>query len=87
MSKVINMSGGGGGGIKLDSIAITTAPSKTAYKAGESFSTAGMVVTATYSNGATAKATGYTYDTSGLKAGQTSIEISYTEGGVTRTAT
>ena len=39
--------------LKLTSIAITTPPTKTAYKAGEIFSTDGMVVTATYSNDAT----------------------------------
>jgi hypothetical protein len=46
-----------------------------------------MVVTATYSNNATVQATGYTYDTSALAAGTTSITITYSEGGVTRTAT
>jgi hypothetical protein len=86
MGNVFNMNGGGGG-IKLTSISITTPPTKTAYKAGESFSTAGMVVTATYSNNATVQATGYTYDTSALAAGTTSITITYSEGGVTRTAT
>lgn len=40
-------------GIKLTGIAITTPPTKTAYKVGETFDPAGMVVTATYSNGAT----------------------------------
>lgn len=58
MSKVFQMIGGSGGGIKLASIEITTPPTKTAYKAGEQFSTAGMVVKATYSNGATLIATG-----------------------------
>ena len=58
MSKVFQMLGGSGGSIKLASIEITTPPTKTAYKAGEQFSTAGMVVKATYSNGATLIATG-----------------------------
>ncbi|TAH70371.1 MAG: hypothetical protein EWM47_05415 [Anaerolineaceae bacterium] len=35
----------------LESIAITTPPSKTAYKYGETFSTEGMVVKATYNDG------------------------------------
>jgi hypothetical protein len=86
MGNVFNMNGGGGG-IRLSSISITTPPTKTAYKAGESFSTAGMVVTATYSNGATVQATGYAYDTSALAAGTTSITITYSEGGVKATAT
>ena len=51
MGNVYNMVGGGGG-IKLVSIAVTTPPTKTRYLSGESFDHAGMVVTATYSNGA-----------------------------------
>ena len=51
MGNVYNMVGGGGG-IKLVSIAVTTPPTKTRYLSGESFDPAGRVVTATYSNGA-----------------------------------
>ena len=88
MSKVFQMIGGSGGGIKLASIEITTPPTKTAYKAGEQFSTAGMVVKATYSNGATLIATGVSVEPSGgLEAGRTSVTIRYTEGGVSCTAT
>lgn len=88
MSKVFNMvGGGGGGGIKLSSIAITEAPTKTSYRPGETFSPAGMVVTATYSNGATAIATGYTFSPSTpLTLDDTEVTIQYTEMGVTRTA-
>lgn len=84
---VFNMVGGGGGGVKLVSIAITTPPAKTTYVSGETFSPAGMIVTATYSNGATLKATGYSFspDTA-LTDGTTSVTIEYTEGGVTKTA-
>ena len=84
---VFNMVGGGGGGVKLVSIAITTPPAKTTYVSGETFNPAGMVVTATYSNGATLKATGYSFspDTA-LTDGTTSVTIEYTEGGVTKTA-
>ena len=72
MSKVFQMLGGSGGSIKLASIEITTPPTKTAYKAGEQFSTAGMVVKATYSNGATLIATGVSVEPSGgLEAGRT----------------
>ena len=79
--------GTGGGGVKLVSIAITTPPAKTTYVSGETFNPAGMVVTATYSNGATLKATGYSFspDTA-LTDGTTSVTIEYTEGGVTKTA-
>ena len=84
---VFNMVGGVGGGVKLVSIAITTPPAKTTYVSGETFNPAGMVVTATYSNGATLKATGYSFspDTA-LTDGTTSVTIEYTEGGVTKTA-
>lgn len=89
MSLVFNMVGGGsGGGIKLTDLAITTPPAKTAYKAGETFDPAGMVVTATYSNGATLKCTGYNYEPSTpLSVSDTAVTIQYTEGGVTKTAT
>ena len=72
----------------LDSIAVTTAPTKTTYTAGENFDPAGMVVTATYSDGSTAAVTGYTVtDGNSLTAGKTSVTISYTEGSVTKTCT
>ena len=44
----------------LESIAVTTAPTKTKYKVGEIFSAAGMVVTATYSDGTTKAVIGFT---------------------------
>ena len=88
MSLVFNMVGGGGGnGIKLTGITITKAPVKTAYKAGETFDAAGMVVTATYSNGAKLDNPAYTVAPSGaLAVGTTTVTISYSEGGVTKTA-
>ena len=74
--------------VTLSSIAITTAPAKTTYTAGESFNKTGMVVTATYSNGSTATVTDYTVSPSAaLTTSNTSVTISYTEGGVTKTAT
>ena len=87
MSLVFNMVGGGGGGIKLTGIAITTPPTKTTYTQGDTFDPAGMVVTATYSNGATLKCTGYSYEPdTALEDGTTNVTIRYTEGGVTKTA-
>ena len=85
---VFNMTGGGaGGGIKLESIAITTPPDNITYLPGEVFDPAGMVVTASYSNGATLTATGWTYSPSGaLPEGTSEVEIIYTEAGVTKTA-
>lgn len=87
MSKTFGMVGGGGGGIKLASISITTPPAKTTYTAGETFDPAGMVVEATYSNGATLKCTGYSYEpNTPLTDGTTKVTVRYTEGGVTATA-
>lgn len=72
----------------LVSISITTPPTKTAYTEGETFERAGMVVTATYSDGTTAPVTGYTVSPSGaLTTSDTAVTISYTAGTVTRTAT
>jgi hypothetical protein len=74
----------------LVSIAITTQPNKTTYKVGESLDTAGMKVTATYSDGSnTAEVTGWTtsgFNSAAPAANQT-VTVSYTEGGVTQTAT
>lgn len=74
-------------GKELSSIAITTAPTKVAYTAGESFDPTGMVVTATYAEGDPEAVTGYTYSPSGaLATTDESVTISYTSGGVTKTA-
>ena len=74
--------------VTLSGIAITTAPAKTTYTAGERFDATGMEVTATYSDGSTAAVTGYTVSPSGaLTTSDASVTISYTEGGVTKTAT
>jgi hypothetical protein len=65
-------------GKTLVSINVTTRPTKTVYAIGESLSTAGMVVTAAYSDGTTEAVTGYT--TSGFdssSAGQKTVTVSY----------
>ena len=88
MSRTFNMVGGGaGGGIKLVAIDITKAPNKVNYRSGQTFDPAGMEVTATYSNGATLLATGWTYSPTGaLAEGAQSVTIVYTEGGVSAQA-
>lgn len=88
MGKSYNMVGGGaGGGIKLQSLAITTPPVKASYLAGEAFDPTGMVVTATYSNGATLAATGYAVEPAGpLADGVDAVTVRYTEGGRSATA-
>ena len=82
---------GGGSSLKLHRIYIAAQPAKTAYKAGEVFDTAGMVVKADYAiNGIVIaeaiEVTGYTYPTEGLGASVTVVTITYSEGGVVKTA-
>lgn len=86
MSLVFNMVGGGGG-IKLTGIAVTTPPTKTSYKHGEQFSSAGMTVRATYSNGATKMVTDFTcLPSRALKFTDEKITVVYAENGITRSA-
>lgn len=60
----------------LSSIAITTAPTKTTYSAGEVFDPTGMVVTATYSDNSTAVIDRYSYSPmSALTTSDTEITI------------
>lgn len=75
-----------GSAVTLESIEVTTAPKKTSYQVGEKFDPTGMIVTATYSDGKTRPATGYTYEPSGeLAETDTKITITYKEGQVTKT--
>jgi len=71
----------------LTGITVTKAPTKTTYIEGQNFDKTGMVVTAAYNNGATQAVTNYTVaDGNNLALGKTSVTISYTENGVTKTA-
>lgn len=64
---------------KVTAIAVTTAPGKTSYTAGEVFDPTGMVVTATYENGKTAPVTSYTYAPNRkLTENDTAMIITYT---------
>lgn len=77
----------GGGGIKLTDIAVTTPPTKTSYKHGEQFSSEGMTVRATYSNGATKMVTNFTcLPSRALKFTDEKITVVYAENGITRSA-
>lgn len=74
--------------IVLTQIVVSTPPTTTAYDAGDAFDPTGMVITAYYSNHTHAIVEDYTVtDGESLAADQTSVTISYTEGGVTKTAT
>lgn len=71
----------------LTSIEITNLPTKTTYTEGEKFSTAGMKVTAKYSDGTSKEITNYTFSPNdALKTTDKTIIITYTEGKVTKTA-
>ena len=74
--------------VYLTSIAITSPPTYTSYYDDEIFNTAGMEVTAYYSDSTSAVITTYSISPSGaLPYGTTSVTISYTEGGITETTT
>ena len=69
-------------------ISVTKIPDKTTYIEGQSFDETGMIVTATYNNGSSKAVTNYTVtDGDNLSVGKTSVTISYTENGVTKTTT
>ena len=76
------------GGIELSSIAVKTPPTMTEYKADETIDVSGMVLEATYSNGATREVTtGFTYSPTVAATGDTAITIRFTEFDVTATTT
>lgn len=80
----------GGGGVQLSSISITKLPFKTVYAPGEIFVSDGLVVTSTYDNGATLEVDNakLSFSPAGpLSEEDTSVMVSYTEQGVTKTAT
>ncbi len=75
----------------LTGISITTAPTKNNYVKGESLDLSGMVVTATFNSGATEEVTSLctTSPASGTTLstlGSQTVTVSYTENGVTKTA-
>ncbi len=72
----------------LESIEITTPPTKTSYVEGQLFDPAGMEVVAHYNNLASdGPITGYTWTPKeGLNMGTSAVQVSYTEGSVTKTA-
>lgn len=71
----------------LTGIEITNAPTTTSYTVGDLFSAAGMVVTASYSQSEDKTVTNYSVAPAGaLATTDTAVTVSYTEGGVTKTA-
>lgn len=71
----------------VSGIEITGDPTTTEYDAGEDFDPAGLEVTAHFADGSEAVVDDYTITNgTGLTGGQTSVTVSYTSGGQTRTA-
>lgn len=71
----------------LSKIEIVAGPSKTTYTEGENFDKTGMSVKATYSDGNSKNVDFTVTDGNNLQAGKTSVTVSYTENGVTKTTT
>lgn len=73
---------------RLSAIAVTTKPNKLTYEYGDTLATTGMVVTASYSDSQTKAITGYSCSpTTFSTVGNQVVTVSYTENGVTQTAT
>lgn len=65
--------------LTLNSIEVINPPNKIYYLSGDSFDSAGMVIGANYSDGASGIVTGYTVSPSVLKASDTKVTISYSD--------
>jgi len=62
----------------LSSIAVTTQPTKTTYYVGDTFSSAGLVITGTYSDSTTKTITGYTLSTPDMTSdGPATVTVTY----------
>ena len=72
---------------RLVSIAVTTDPTKVEYEYGDTLDTDGMIVTAVYSDGATAAITGSCSPTNLTTIGSQPITVTYSENGITETTT
>lgn len=74
--------------IKLESIEITTQPTKLTYTALENFDKTGIKVDAKYTDNTVVDVTDdVTFDKTSLHAADTTVTVSYTDGDVTKTAT
>ncbi len=70
----------------LESIKVTTQPTRTVYHIGDSFDPAGMVVKAVYGNGTELEITDYTFTTDAFASnGSATVTVSYTQGSTTKT--
>ncbi len=74
--------------LKLESLSIVQNPYRVRYQTGSTFDAEGMVIHAVYNDGSTKliPTDKYVVDTKVLALTDTSIDVSYTEGGETKTA-
>ena len=73
---------------ELIGISVITESNKKSYLSGDIFNKSGMKVMATYSDGSTKEVSDYeVVDGNNLPAGKTTVTISYTENGITKTTT
>lgn len=74
------------GKAKLQGISISTPPTKTEYEADQSFDPSGMVVSADLGEGVAVTVSGYTWTPATFSASDTTVTISFTLDGITKTA-
>ena len=70
---------------KLNKLYVDAKPTKTTYVEGESLNTSGLVIKAGYSDNTTSAVTGYKLSGYSSTPGVKTVEVSYTEGGETKT--
>ena len=74
--------------LELIGISVITESNKKSYLSGDIFNKSGMKVMTTYSDGSTKEVSDYeVVDGNNLPAGKTTVTISYTENGITKTTT
>lgn len=73
--------------VKLESLTIVQNPHRVRYQTGSTFDAEGMIISATYNDGSTKliPADKYVVDTKTLAPTDTAINVTYTEGGETKT--
>lgn len=71
---------------QLQSIVIAARPDKTVYNQNDTIDTTGLKVIANYTDGSKSEVRGWQINGNTAKSGKASVKISYTEGGITKTA-
>ena len=69
---------------QLQSITISTKPSKTTYSVNDAIVTSGMKIVATYTDGSKTEVSGWKINGSTIKAGKYNVKVTYSEGGITK---